>query len=191
MTDQVKESVFNMLGARLAVPGQVPPVAVLDLFAGSGALGLEALSRGAESVLFVERDRRALRTLQGNIQRLRAEELCRVASENIWTWRLPRVPGGFGLAFCDPPFKDVQDTLRITTLLERLATRLSDEGLIVFRHDQVTRFLPENARGVVTVADRTLGRNRLLFLAAMRAAAPDEQKQEEQSPEQIGDDADG
>lgn len=191
MTDQVKESVFNMLGARLAVPGQMPAVAVLDLFAGSGALGLEALSRGAQSVLFVERDRNALRTLQGNIAHLRVEDDCRVASENIWTWRLPRVAGGFGLIFCDPPFKDVNDTLRIVTLIERMATRLSDDGLIVFRHDQVTRFSPETARGVVTVTDRTMGRNRMLFLAADRPAAPNQEPQEEEPAEQVGDDADG
>jgi len=191
MTDQVKESVFNMLGARLAVPGQMPEVAVLDLFAGSGALGLEALSRGAQSVLFVERDRTALRTLQENIARLRVEVHCRVASENIWTWRLPRIAGGFGLIFCDPPFKEVQDTLRIVTLLERLVTRLSDIGLIVFRHDQVTRFSPDAARGVRMVTDRTLGRNRVLFLAADRPAAANQEPQEEQPTEQVGDDTDG
>lgn len=191
MTDQVKESVFNMLGARLAVPGQMPAIAVLDLFAGSGALGLEALSRGAESVLFVERDRKALRTLQENIDRLRVTDYCRVAAENIWTWRLPRIAGGFGLIFCDPPFKDVQDTLRMATMLERMATRLSDAGLIVFRHDQVTRFSPDAARGVQVVTDRTLGRNRILFLAADRPATTNQQTQKEEPAEQVGDDADG
>ena len=54
-TDRVRESVFNVLAARLDFEG----ISVLDLYAGSGALGLEALSRGAASVLFVEQDRRA------------------------------------------------------------------------------------------------------------------------------------
>ncbi len=62
-TDRVREALFNMLAARLDFDG----LRVLDLYAGSGALGLEALSRGAASVLFVENDRRAAETIVGNI----------------------------------------------------------------------------------------------------------------------------
>ena len=62
-TDRVRESVFNVLAARLDFDGST----VVDLYAGSGALGLEALSRGAASVLFVEQDRRAAEVIAGNI----------------------------------------------------------------------------------------------------------------------------
>lgn len=62
-TDRVRESLFNVLAARLELTG----CAVLDLYAGSGALGLEALSRGAASALFVESDSRAAAVLAGNI----------------------------------------------------------------------------------------------------------------------------
>lgn len=62
-TDRVRESVFNVLAARLDFEG----ISVLDLYAGSGALGLEALSRGAASVVFVEQDRRAAEVITGNI----------------------------------------------------------------------------------------------------------------------------
>lgn len=62
-TDRVREALFNMLTARLDFDG----LRVLDLYAGSGALGLEALSRGAASALFVENDRRAAETILGNI----------------------------------------------------------------------------------------------------------------------------
>jgi 16S rRNA (guanine(966)-N(2))-methyltransferase RsmD len=65
-TDRVREALFNVLDARLDLTG----MAVLDLFAGSGALGLEALSRGAESALFAESDRRAAEVLAGNITAL-------------------------------------------------------------------------------------------------------------------------
>lgn len=65
-TDRVREALFNVLDARLDLTG----VAVLDLYAGSGALGLEALSRGAASALFVESDRRAAEVLAGNIAAL-------------------------------------------------------------------------------------------------------------------------
>ncbi len=65
-TDRVREALFNVLAARLDLDG----MAVLDLYAGSGALGLEALSRGAATVLFVESDRRAADVLAGNIAAL-------------------------------------------------------------------------------------------------------------------------
>lgn len=65
-TDRVREALFNVLDARLDLDG----MAVLDLYAGSGALGLEALSRGAASALFIESDRRAADVLAGNIATL-------------------------------------------------------------------------------------------------------------------------
>jgi 16S rRNA (guanine966-N2)-methyltransferase len=67
-TDRVRESLFNVLAARIDLDG----VAVLDLYAGSGALGLEALSRGAMSVLFVESDRRAAAVIADNVAALGA-----------------------------------------------------------------------------------------------------------------------
>jgi 16S rRNA (guanine966-N2)-methyltransferase len=65
-TDRVRESLFNIVTARLDLTGR----AVLDLYAGSGALGLEALSRGAASAVFVESDRRAATVLEGNVATL-------------------------------------------------------------------------------------------------------------------------
>ena len=78
---------------------------VLDLFAGSGALGLEALSRGASFVVFVERSRGALRTLRKNIETLGAEGGCRVVAGDAMAY-LHR-PGleDFDLAFADPPYE--------------------------------------------------------------------------------------
>ena len=67
-TDRVRESLFNVLAARLDLDG----IAVLDLYAGSGALGLEALSRGATSVLFIESDRRAAAVIADNVAALGA-----------------------------------------------------------------------------------------------------------------------
>lgn len=65
-TDRVREALFNALAARMDFTG----LKVLDLYAGSGALGLEALSRGAASVLFVEADRRAAEVIAGNVERI-------------------------------------------------------------------------------------------------------------------------
>jgi 16S rRNA (guanine966-N2)-methyltransferase len=134
ITDRVKETLFNILGARLAVPGQLPDGAVLDLFAGSGGLGIEALSRGAESAVFVERDRRAASILNGNLARAKLAGVSRVISANVWTMRLPRHAGGFMLIFADPPYRECADVDRLSIFLQRLATVLAPDGFIVLRH---------------------------------------------------------
>lgn len=165
ITDRVKESLFGILGHRLGAGGLLPDIDVLDMFAGSGALGIESLSRGARSCLFVERDRPALRVLRANLDKLRLADVARVVSQNAWTMRIPPAgQGGYGLIFVDPPYRDVADPLAVLALLERLAPRLSSEGFVVFRHATVTGFSTEPLQGLTPTDERTFGRMRLLLL---------------------------
>ena len=76
---------------------------VLDLFAGSGALGLEALSRGADSVVFVERGRAALRVIRANIELLGAGPQCTVVDRDVFAY-LADLPDVFDVALADPPY---------------------------------------------------------------------------------------
>ncbi len=96
--DRVRESIFNILASM----GRLPEGAhVLDLFAGTGALGLEALSRGAASATFVERGRAAMTLLRANIERTGAE--AKILSADAT--RLPRNRGErCGMVFLDPPY---------------------------------------------------------------------------------------
>ncbi len=166
ITDRVKETLFNILGHRLAVPGQLPDVHVLDLFAGPGSLGIEALSRGARTCTFVERDREALRCLRQNIQHLDLQEVCTLLTDNAWTLRPQQLAAGFGLIFVDPPYRDAQDPRRVLDLLERLAPSLAPGGLIVFRCSTRAPALPPGGLGALRPVDeRTVGRMRLVFLA--------------------------
>ena len=95
--DRTRETLFNMLASRL---GDFADLAVADLYAGSGALGLEALSRGAASVTFVETDPAARRTIEANVRALGAEQVS-VASHSA-----EHLPSGrsFDLIFADPPY---------------------------------------------------------------------------------------
>jgi len=97
-TDRVRESWFAALGP--CVVG----ARVVDLFAGSGALGLEALSRGAAEVVFVERSKGALAVIRANVKHLGAEAACQVVSGDALAYvrRLDR--GAFDLALADPPY---------------------------------------------------------------------------------------
>ena len=96
-TDRVREAWMSALGAR------VLDARVLDLFAGSGALGLEALSRGAASVVFVERARSSLAVISANIQRLDAADEVRVVPDDVFRF-LDRLEEPADIALADPPY---------------------------------------------------------------------------------------
>ncbi len=96
-SDRVREAWMSAIG------GRIVGARVVDLFAGSGALGLEALSRGAEAVVFVDRARGALKLLRANIELLGAEAECRVAEGEVFHF-LDSVTEPFDLALADPPY---------------------------------------------------------------------------------------
>jgi 16S rRNA (guanine966-N2)-methyltransferase len=122
--DRVREALFSMLG-------EVSGARVLDLYAGSGALGIEALSRGAESAVFVERDREALAALRRNLEAVGADaEVKRQDAARF----LARPEGTFDLVFCDPPY-DVAPRVA-APLSEALPAMLAKDGRVVTESDK-------------------------------------------------------
>lgn len=97
-TDKVRQAVFNSLDSMGVLDGAV----VADLYAGSGALGIEAISRGAERAVFVERDRQAIHALRENIATLKIDDRCTVHATDVMAW----VPAmrNVDIAFIDPPY---------------------------------------------------------------------------------------
>jgi len=144
MPDRVRQAVFDMLGARWALPGSLPSIAVLDLFAGSGLLGLESLSRGAAFCCFVERDRRAVALLGRHLQELGVTDVAQIVAADILAGPAlpaPAAEAGYSLVFVDPPYRLSQDSSRagpMGRLLEDLGrrARLSPEVLVVLRHER-------------------------------------------------------
>ena len=121
-SDKVREALFSILGS-------VEGVRALDLYAGSGALGIEALSRGARSVTFVESARPALVAIRANLAAVGEE--AEVVSSDVIAWlRSPLArEGAFGLVFCDPPY---DSAARIAQpLAELLPGVAAPEALIV------------------------------------------------------------
>ena len=98
--DRTRETLFSMLTSRL---GSFEGLKVADLFAGSGALGLEALSRGAEHALLVEQDPAAIRAIRANIAALRCAPQCDVRASSVLS--LGRVKEPLDLVMLDPPYK--------------------------------------------------------------------------------------
>jgi len=128
MTDRVRENLFNLLR------GTVADATVLDLFCGSGALGLEAMSRGAAFCLFVDSDRPALEMVEANRRLLRLVDRTRVVRHDCLRpgpWILPLSPGRFTLVFADPPYKmtaDPEGRCRLAAVAGALAALGAVEG---------------------------------------------------------------
>jgi 16S rRNA (guanine966-N2)-methyltransferase len=117
-SDRAREALFNTLASLLDLDG----ARVLDLFAGSGAVGLEALSRGAAEVSFVESDRAAAAIVSRNIATVgpRPEQRAQVLACSVETYLAqPRAGDGFDFVFADPPYALADDAL--ASLLSRLA----------------------------------------------------------------------
>lgn len=139
-SDRVREALFSIVG-------QVDGAAVLDLFAGSGALGLEALSRGAASCVFVERDREAARVIQANLEKLRLTGATVVAREVASALRDDRARGRrYDLVVADPPYEDWETHAK--TLGELLPDVLADDALVVV--ETADRVQPELPLDLVT-----------------------------------------
>ncbi|HET6953825.1 MAG TPA: 16S rRNA (guanine(966)-N(2))-methyltransferase RsmD [Acidimicrobiales bacterium] len=99
-TDRVREAIFNALGSRDAIDG----AQVVDLFAGSGALGIEALSRGAAHVTFVDRDRAARQAIRRNLDTCGLADRAQIVAATVERWLASLAGTRFDLAFCDPPY---------------------------------------------------------------------------------------
>lgn len=109
--DRTRETLFSMLVSRL---GSLEGLCVADLFAGSGALGLEALSRGAATCLFVEQDAAAIRALRHNIAALRAQQRCEVVAGSVLSLGPAKAPRD--LILMDPPYGTTAGAVAIDRL---------------------------------------------------------------------------
>lgn len=111
-TDRARESLFNILSHSFDLEG----IHVLDLFAGSGAFGLEALSRGASHVTFVENDRKALEAITANIKAFDAEKAVSVIRLDVYKW-LSGASGAYDLVFADPPYDEERTLAKLPDIL--------------------------------------------------------------------------
>jgi 16S rRNA (guanine966-N2)-methyltransferase len=141
MTDRAREAIFSSLGAR------VTGARVLDLYAGSGAMGLEALSRGAADCTFVERDRKAVSAIRTNVEAvgLGGEVVAGDVARFVTTTN-----GRYDLAFVDPPYAIPLPS--VLQILEHIVPRMSDRAAVVVHRRRGED--PPDAIGSLTLSDR-------------------------------------
>lgn len=142
MTDRAKTRMFDALGSYFGTPGSLPEIDVLDVYAGTGQLGLESLSRGAGRCLFVESDRRAQASLAKNIASLPgAGDHSSILKQSVHAVNFSSLAGrwNWALLFLDPPYPHVAGGVGgtdVATLTDKLATSgcLADGCIALLRH---------------------------------------------------------
>jgi 16S rRNA (guanine966-N2)-methyltransferase len=162
-TDFVRQAIFSILADR------VEDAAVLDLFSGSGAVGLEALSRGAASCVFVDEHRQAETVLKANLDKSRLEG-GRIIRSEVHTW-LARDIGRYDLIFADPPYtKNYGDRDHLKELLTKgtLTPRLAEGGL--FLAECSASFRSPEAEGWELLDRREYGGCAILLYAPVAAS---------------------
>ena len=123
--DRVREAAFNLLG-----PGAAEDAKVLDLFAGSGAMGLEALSRGAAHVTFVENDREACRTINRNLDKLGFDDATVHCQDALLALRTDARQGTrYDLVLLDPPYKRFSSLQK--AMIQHMPEILSPAGTLL------------------------------------------------------------
>jgi 16S rRNA (guanine966-N2)-methyltransferase len=150
MSDRVRGSLFNIIG------DEIDGAEVLDIFAGTGAIGLEALSRGAKNATFVERDRMASRILSENIETLKVSGITNTTQIGASTWIDKNQDKIYDIIFADPPYNNLQ-----LSTVSRLGGLLKSNGLMVLSYPGSGEV--PTVDGVVVVDNRSYGTAALAF----------------------------
>ena len=155
--DRVKESLFNIINHL------IPESVVLDLFAGSGAIGLEFTSRGAKSVYLCDASKDAVNIIKKNIEKTHFEEKVRVINKDFKKTILDLKNEQIDIIYIDPPYKTDYAKVAIEKILE--CNCLKDDGLIIVETDDFERILNEIKNLNIKIIDqRKYGRANLIFI---------------------------
>ncbi len=178
--DRVREALFSRLGDPTGAR-------VLDLFAGSGALGIEALSRGAESAVFVDQSRPVVRALERTIASLGLNATVRLSDARGAVRRLAKEGACFDLVFVDPPYATDQYARVLPELV--LGNLLAPNATVVVESAKRHSLAP--VAGLVTESERTYGDTTVRWLeptpVALTAPASDDEEREAcEGPEGVG-----
>ena len=153
-TDRVRESVFGILTA------VIPGARVLDLYAGSGALGIEALSRGGASCTFVEQNSGACRVIEQNLKKTEFKD-GRVIQREVGAF-LRSERASYDLIFADPPYTDgLNDQARDLIAIEGWEQWLAEDGFLILEREAASE-LPE-PKDLALVQSRNYGRSQIVI----------------------------
>lgn len=155
--DRVKESIFNI------IQSDIPDAVVLDLFAGSGAIGLEMLSRGAQKAILCDKSEEAIKVIKKNVQKTHMEEKADIYNIDFKSCIEKVQNQKFDIIYIDPPYNTNFIVQALQSIIEK--NILQAEGIIILETDDEERILQEIEEIEVTIVDkRKYGRARIIFL---------------------------
>ena len=146
MGERVRNAMFN------SIAGEIVGARVLDAFAGTGSIGLEAISRGAKACTFVERDKVAQKILAKNVVSLGAAEQSEIVRSSVSSWVESVGVEYYDIIFADPPYHDLQ-----LSTVSKLFAILKPNGLMVLSHTGRGEVPNLNELGIVVVDNRSYG----------------------------------
>ena len=154
--DRVKESMFNIL------QNNIRDKIVLDLFAGSGAIGLEFISRGAKKAFLCEKEKKAIEIINKNVQKMHAENKVKIAFMDYRKF-LETSNDKYDLIFLDPPYETNFISKSAELIIEKKL--LNDDGIIIAETDHEERVIKELENIEIEIYDiRKYGRAKLIFM---------------------------
>ena len=155
--DRVKESLFNILQNRMQ------SAIVLDLFAGSGALGIEAISRGAKKAYFCDKNKKATEMIKQNLEKTRFLEFAEVINGD-YKKCIESLKDKIDIIFIDPPYKDNLSIDSIKLIIEKGI--LNQDGIMIIETDEICRDKRglENLDKIKIIDQRKYGRVNLIFI---------------------------
>jgi 16S rRNA (guanine966-N2)-methyltransferase len=162
LTDRIKTSIFDILREF------IPKASVLDLFAGSGAFAIEALSRGALAADLVEKNDRAIEVIRQNLKSVGIESDVNVIQDDVFDYLLTNTEQKYQIIMVDPPFSMPAD--QKSKIVEQASKLLSFDGVMVFRYPASEIYEPGNITGLETAYQGNYGESRVVFLHNLHKA---------------------
>lgn len=156
-SDRIKETLFNMIAF------DIPDCIFLDLFSGSGQMGIEALSRGASKAIFIEKDKKALNCINNNLKKAKLVDDALVYAEDVFSG-LNRLNSHeiFDIIFMDPPYNKLIEKQVLTQLKDK--PFIDDDTLIIVEASLETDFSYVSELGYNITKEKTYKTNKHIFL---------------------------
>ena len=158
-TDRVKETLFNLL------QNDIYDCRFLDLFAGSGQIGIEALSRGAREAVFIEKNKKAVDIIEKNLTKTRLSEKAHLLKKDVLS-ALPFLGEAYDIIFMDPPYAlEIEDQVLLSISEHHV---LDDEGMVIIEADKDRDFSFVNEYGFEIIKEKIYKTNKHVFLRSKK-----------------------
>ena len=159
LKDMAREAIFNLLKHSNKISFEIEKSNILDLYAGTGSFGLECISRDAQKVSFVEKEKLAIKILKKNIEKLNAKKESNIYFIDVFKFVKKKIINNYDLIFCDPPFKcnEINNLIKFIFINKFL----KKNGILILHRNKVSKDdFPDD---FYKIDERTYGISKIIF----------------------------